>query len=194
MWCAADKANNYTLCWSSLCSLSPSLIVLTHTLFILSVIVEYTVKQTASYSLLLMSFYFLMLGMKVWVIVTLGKFWNTKIFHIPEIPVIRKGFYLYFKHPNYMIVIIEIALIPCIFQLYITAIIFSILNLVMLYIRIKLENKVLKIWRCEDVKMWRCEDLKIWRFEDVKMWWWDNGMIWWWVDVMMSWFEDVTLI
>ena len=118
-------------------------IVLTHTLFILSVIVEYTVKQTASYSLLLMSFYFLMLGMKVWVIVTLGKFWNTKIFHIPEIPVIRKGFYLYFKHPNYMIVIIEIALIPCIFQLYITAIIFSILNLVMLSIRIKVENKVL---------------------------------------------------
>jgi len=118
-------------------------IVLLHILFFLSLITEYAVKQIATYSILLMIFFFLILGVKIYVVFTLGKFWNTKIYHIPDTPVIRKGFYLYFKHPNYMIVIIEIALIPCIFQLYITAIIFSILNSVMLFIRIKEENKVL---------------------------------------------------
>ena len=118
-------------------------IVLLHILFILSLIVEYTIRQTVTYSILLIIFYFFILGVKVWVIFSLGKFWNTKIFHIPDTPNIRKGFYQYFKHPNYLIVIIEIALIPCIFQLYYTAIIFSVLNLVMLSIRIKVENKVL---------------------------------------------------
>ena len=118
-------------------------IVLLHILFILSLIVEYAIRQTVTYSILLMIIYFLILGVKVWVIFTLGKFWNTKIFHIPDTPVIRKGFYLYFKHPNYLIVIIELAIIPCIFHLYYTAIIFSILNLIMLYVRIKVENKVL---------------------------------------------------
>lgn len=118
-------------------------IVLLHLMFILSLIVEYTIRHTITYSILLMIIYFLILGVKVWVIFTLGKYWNTKIYHIPDTPVIRKGFYLYFKHPNYLIVIIEVALIPCIFQLYYTAIIFSILNLIMLSIRIKVENKVL---------------------------------------------------
>ena len=118
-------------------------IVLLHLLFILSLIVEYTISHPVTYSILLMILYFLILGVKVWVIFTLGKYWNTKIYHIPDTPVIRKGIYLYFKHPNYLIVIIEIALIPCIFHLYYTAIIFSILNFIMLYIRIKVENKVL---------------------------------------------------
>ena len=118
-------------------------IVLLHILFILSLIVEYTIMHPVTFSLLLMISYFLILGVKAWVIFTLGKYWNTKIYHIPDTPVIRKGFYQYFKHPNYLIVIIEVALIPCIFQLYYTAIIFSILNLIMLSIRIKVENKVL---------------------------------------------------
>ena len=118
-------------------------IVILHVLFIISLIIEYNTKQTISFSIYLLIFYFSLIVFKAWVILSLGKFWNTKIYHIPDTPVIRKGFYLYFKHPNYMIVIIEIALIPCIFQLYITAILFSILNSVMLYIRIKEENKVL---------------------------------------------------
>ena len=120
-------------------------IVLLHILFILSLIVEYTIMHPVTFSLLLMISYFLILGVKAWVIFTLGKYWNTKIYHIPDTPVIRKGFYQYFKHPNYLIVIIEVALIPFIFHLYYTAIIFSILNLIMLSVRITVENKVLKM-------------------------------------------------
>lgn len=120
-------------------------IVLLHILFILSLIVEYSIKQDATYSLPLLIFYFLLLAAKGWVILSLGKYWNTKIYHIPNIPLQRSGPYAYFKHPNYLIVILEIAVIPLIFQLYFTAIIFSLLNSIMLYVRIKEENKALEI-------------------------------------------------
>ena len=57
----------------------------------------------------------------------------------------KNGVYKYIKHPNYLIVIAEIAIIPLVFQLYYTAIAFTVLNAIMLSVRIKEENKVLKI-------------------------------------------------
>lgn len=120
-------------------------IVTLHVLFIISLIFEYSMQQTVSYSLFLLVFYFLLLVFKTWVIVSLGKFWNTKIYHIPNIPLIKKGPYKYFKHPNYMVVIAEIAVIPLAFHLYYTAITFTLLNMIMLSVRIKEENKALQI-------------------------------------------------
>jgi len=120
-------------------------IVALHVLFILSLILEYWIKQPVSYSVYFLIFYFLLLLFKAWVILSLGKFWNTKIYHIPNVPPIKKGPYKYIKHPNYLIVIIEIAIIPLIFHLYFTAIIFSILNAIMLSVRIKEENRALEI-------------------------------------------------
>ena len=119
-------------------------IVVLHVSFIVSLIFEYSVQQTPSYSLFLLVFYFLIIVFKTWVILSLGKFWNTKIYHIPNIPLIKKGPYKYFRHPNYMIVIGEIAVIPLVFHLYYTAIAFSILNAIMLFVRINEENKVLQ--------------------------------------------------
>jgi len=120
-------------------------IVALHVLFIISLISEYSMQQTSSYSLFLLFFYFFLLALKTWVILSLGKFWNTKIYHIPNISLIKKGPYKYFKHPNYMIVIAEIAVIPLIFNLYFTAITFTLLNMIMLFVRIKKENKALQI-------------------------------------------------
>jgi methyltransferase len=120
-------------------------IVALHVLFILSLIVEYWIKQPVSCSFYFLIFYFILLLFKAWAILSLGKFWNTKIYHIPTIPLIKKGPYKYIKHPNYLIVIAEIAIIPLVFHLYYTAIIFSILNGIMLWVRIKEENKALEI-------------------------------------------------
>lgn len=120
-------------------------IVTLHVLFIISLIFEYSMQQTVSYSLFLLVFYFLLLVFKTWVILSLEKFWNTKIYHIPNIPLIKKGPYKYFKHPNYMVVIAEIAVIPLAFHLYYTAITFTLLNMIMLSVRIKEENKALQI-------------------------------------------------
>ena len=120
-------------------------IVALHVLFFLSLIFEYTAQQDHSFSLPLIIFYFLLLTFKIWIIASLGKFWNTRIYHIPNMPLIKKGPYKYFKHPNYAVVIAEIAVIPMIFHLYTTAIVFTLLNLMMLFVRIKEENKILQI-------------------------------------------------
>ncbi len=118
-------------------------IVILHVLFFVSLIAEYVFTSTGYYSIPLLVLYFLLLAFKAWVIFSLGKFWNTKIFHISGYPLVKKGPYRFLKHPNYIVVIAEIALIPLIFHLYITAIVFSVLNAVMLYVRIREENKAL---------------------------------------------------
>ena len=120
-------------------------IVTLHILFIISIIIEYAARQTVSFSLFMLIFYFSLLVFKTWVIFSLGKFWNTKIYHIPGISLIKKGPYNYFKHSNYLIVVAEIAVIPLIFHLYFTAITFTLLNALMLFVRIKEENKILQI-------------------------------------------------
>ena len=118
-------------------------IVALHLLFIISLIIEYNTKQTVSFSIFLLLFYFLLIAFKTWVILSLGKFWNTRIYHIPGIPLVKKGPYSYFKHPNYLIVVAEIVVIPLIFHLYFTAITFTLLNAILLFIRIKEENKAM---------------------------------------------------
>lgn len=122
-----------------------SLIVALHTLFFISLIIEYTTQQTPSYSVFILLFYFLLLVFKGWIFASLGKFWNTKIYRIPNFPLIKTGPYKYVKHPNYIVVVAEIALIPLAFHLYYTAIIFSLLNAIILSIRIKEENRALEI-------------------------------------------------
>lgn len=119
-------------------------IVALHVLFILSLMFEYYTKQPTAYSIILLVVYFLLLTFKTWIILSLGKFWNTKIYHIPGVALVSKGPYKFLKHPNYMVVIAEIAIIPLIFHLYYTAIIFTLLNAVMLAVRINEENKILK--------------------------------------------------
>lgn len=119
------------------------LIVALHVLFIISLIIEYSIKRTVPYNSFLLASYISLLVFKTWVILSLGKFWNTKIYRIRNYPLIKKGLYRYFKHPNYMIVVIEIAVIPLIFHLYFTAAIFTLFNAIMLSVRIKEENKVL---------------------------------------------------
>jgi len=120
-------------------------IVALHVLFIISLIIEYSTKQTSSFSLFFLVLYFLLMAFKMLVIMSLGKFWNTKIYHISGFPLMKRGVYKYVKHPNYLIVIAEIAIIPLVFHLYFTAITFTVLNAIILSVRVKEENKVLKI-------------------------------------------------
>ncbi|MCD8193877.1 MAG: hypothetical protein LUD74_04895 [Tannerellaceae bacterium] len=115
-----------------------------HICFFLSMIVEYFLRGQPTGSMLLFELYLLLLAVKVWVIHSLGKFWNTRIYRIPNAPLVKKGPYKYIKHPNYLVVVLEILLIPLVFRLYCTAIVFSVLNLMMLYVRIKTEDKALR--------------------------------------------------
>ena len=46
---------------------------------------------------------------RIWVIATLGRFWTTRVITVPEAPLIRRGQYCYLRHPNYLVVVGEMA-------------------------------------------------------------------------------------
>jgi methyltransferase len=123
--------------------------VILHTLFLISVAAEYLInyssRNVAEFNILLLFFFIVLQVFRFYTIYSLGKFWNTKILRIPGVPLVKKGIYKYVKHPNYFIVVMEIALIPLILNCYYTAGLFSILNLLMLSVRIKAENEALKL-------------------------------------------------
>src|ERR1700742_62136 len=79
-------------------------IVALHTLFIVSLIVEYWLRQT-QIDITVFVIYILLLAFKVWVLSSLGKYWNTRIFRVPGSGPVMRGPYKIFKHPNYFVVI-----------------------------------------------------------------------------------------
>jgi methyltransferase len=118
-------------------------IVAMHTLFIISVIAEYIWRDNTVVNYALIILFFVLIVIKAIVISTLGHYWNTKIYKVPGTRPVATGIYKYIKHPNYIIVICEIAIIPLAFGLYYTAVVFTLLNGIMLTVRIKKENEVL---------------------------------------------------
>ena len=80
---------------------------------------------------------------RLWVIVSLKGFWTTRIITLPGEPLVRHGPYRYLRHPNYAIVVGEIALLPLAFGQTRIALIFSILNLGLLAWRIRQEDAAL---------------------------------------------------
>lgn len=87
-------------------------------------------------------FAILQLG-RLWVLATLGARWTTRIIILPGAPLIVKGPYRFISHPNYLIVVCEIAALPLCFGLYAFALFFSIANAIVLAIRITAENQSL---------------------------------------------------
>jgi methyltransferase len=82
-------------------------------------------------------------AMRVWVLATLGPRWTTRVIVLQGAPLIRAGPYRWFSHPNYLVVIGEIAVLPLVFGLGLYALVFSLLNCVLLAIRISAENHAL---------------------------------------------------
>jgi len=80
---------------------------------------------------------------RIWCIVSLGRFWNTKVIVIPNVILIKKGPYRWLKHPNYVIVFIEFVSLPLIFGANFVAIIFPLLHLLLLTIRVPVEERAL---------------------------------------------------
>jgi methyltransferase len=80
---------------------------------------------------------------RIWVLATLGSRWTTRIIVLPEAPLVRRGPYRNVSHPNYLVVIGEIAVLPLVFGLWKIALIFTLLNAAILAIRIREENRAL---------------------------------------------------
>jgi methyltransferase len=80
---------------------------------------------------------------RLWVIVSLGPYWTTRVITLNGAPLVRRGPYRFLKHPNYAIVVLEIAVLPLAFREYRVAIIFSLINAGLLGVRIAVEDGAL---------------------------------------------------
>ena len=80
---------------------------------------------------------------RIWVLVSIGPRWTTRIIIPPGEPLVRRGPYRWINHPNYLVVIAEIAVLPLVFGLWQVALIFSVLNAAILAVRIRAENQAL---------------------------------------------------
>lgn len=78
------------------------------------------------------------------VIRSLGEAWNTRIITWPGMTVVRNGWYRYLRHPNYVIVALELVVIPMIFDCFLTAVVASLVNAaILLLVRIPAEERAL---------------------------------------------------
>ena len=119
--------------------------ILLHTSFFISLIIEVIYfKFIVIPDFVLLAFFGLLQLLRVWCLISLGTFWNTKIIILPGANVVAKGPYAYIRHPNYLVVCLEILVLPLMFQAYITAICFTILNFIILSVRIPIEENALK--------------------------------------------------
>jgi len=80
---------------------------------------------------------------RLWVIASLGPYWTTRIISLPDAPLVRRGPYRFLKHPNYAVVIGEIAVLPLVFAEPLVALFFTLLNLALLAWRVRVENAAL---------------------------------------------------
>ena len=80
---------------------------------------------------------------RIWVLATLGRRWTTRIIVLPDAPLVRAGPYRFLNHPNYAVVVAEIAILPLVFGLWQIALLFTLLNGAALAIRIRAENEAL---------------------------------------------------
>ncbi len=95
----------------------------------------------------LIAAYALMQPARLWVLATLGSRWTTRVLVLPGSPLVRSGPYRFMRHPNYAIVVVEIALLPLAFGALWIAGIFTILNLALLAWRIRAEDAALRAAR-----------------------------------------------
>ena len=113
-----------------------------HTSWLIALVI-WVLAYPPHMNMTLVLIYAALLGLRAWAITSLGPFWTTRIITIPNLPLVRRGPYKFVKHPNYMVVALEIAVVPLMLDAWALAVIFSALNAAMLWVRISAENKVL---------------------------------------------------
>ncbi len=93
---------------------------------------------------LLLGAFVLVQAARLWVIATLGPYWTTRIITVPDAPLITGGPFRFVRHPNYVVVAVEIPLVPLLLGLEWVALVFGVANLAMLAYRIRVEDQALR--------------------------------------------------
>jgi len=87
--------------------------------------------------------YLLLQAFRVWMLVSLGDRWTTRIIVVPGEPLVRRGPYRFLRHPNYLLVSAEIVVLPLVLGLAAYGLVFFVLNASILWIRIRAEERAL---------------------------------------------------
>lgn len=103
----------------------------------------YFVPEGATVNWAWLALFIVLQAGRLWVIASLGPYWTTRIITVPGVPLVRRGPYRYMRHPNYAIVVAEIAVLPLVFGLWWIALVFSALNALVLRQRIADEDQAL---------------------------------------------------
>lgn len=118
-------------------------IVALHTAWLIGLWCLALAVHLASPDLILLAVFFVLQGLRVWVLMTLGPRWTTRIIIVPGEQLVAHGPYRYMSHPNYCVVIGEMLVLPLAFGLIWYGVVFSILNLAILSVRVRAENGAL---------------------------------------------------
>ena len=121
-------------------------IVLMHLGFLASLILEsypWTVPLDQLTLISLGGVLLLQIG-RYWCVWSLKEYWNTRIILVPGAEVCRRGPYTFMRHPNYLVVTLEFALLPLLARAPVTLMVFSVANLLVLRGRITLEEQALR--------------------------------------------------
>jgi len=82
-------------------------------------------------------------ALRWWCITTLGRQWNTRVIVVPGLTPVTGGPYRWLSHPNYVAVVVEGIALPLAHACWLTAVLFTALNAVLLTVRIRVENTAL---------------------------------------------------
>ncbi|HET6970220.1 MAG TPA: isoprenylcysteine carboxylmethyltransferase family protein, partial [Phenylobacterium sp.] len=88
--------------------------------------------------------YLVLQGLRAWTLVSIGRRWTTRIIAVPGETLVRRGPYRFIAHPNYLVVVGEIAVLPLVFDLWAYAAVFSLLNAAVLAVRLRAETEALR--------------------------------------------------
>ena len=95
----------------------------------------------------LMALYILLQGFRIWILASIGRRWTTRILSVPGETLVARGPYRVIRHPNYVLVLLEVPLLPLALGLTWFAALYGVLNIAMLAWRISVEEAALKASR-----------------------------------------------
>lgn len=102
-----------------------------------------TARPEAGLSPLPLALFLALQAARGWVLVTLGRRWTTRIVVVPGLAPVRSGPYRLVRHPNYLIIAAELALVPLTVGAPWTALAFCLLHVPLLIVRIRAEDLAL---------------------------------------------------
>ena len=120
-----------------------AVMVVLHTGLLVGMLVEAWVRRPHVGALLASSMLLLAVAsqaLRWWCIRTLGVRWNTRVIVVPDLPLVRSGPYRFLSHPNYVAVVVEGFALPLVHAAWITALVFTVANALLLTVRLRVES------------------------------------------------------